>query len=44
MLLAILPELEFYKQRITLLEKGNKSLQTSLENLQAEIEDLRAIG
>ena len=42
-LLTILPELEFYKQRITLLEEENKSLQTSLENSQAEIEDLRAI-
>ena len=42
-LLAILPELENYKQRITLLEEENKALQTSLENSQAEIEDLRAL-
>ena len=43
MLLAILPELEIYKTRITLLEEENKALQTSLENSQAEIEDLKAI-
>ena len=43
MLLAILPELETYKTRITLLEEENKALQTSLENSQAEIEDLKAI-
>ena len=35
--------LENYKQRITLLEEENKALQTSLENSQAEIEDLRAL-
>ena len=43
MLLAIHPELETYKKRITLLEEENKALQTSLENSQAEIEDLKAI-
>ena len=43
MLLAVRPELENYKQRITLLEEENKALQTSLENSQAETEDLRAI-
>ena len=43
MLLAILPELETYKRRITLLEEENKALQTSLETSQAEIEDLKAI-
>ena len=43
MLLTILPELETYKKRITLLEKENKALQTSLEHSQAEIEDLKAI-
>ena len=43
MLLAILPELETYKTRITLLEEENKALQTSLENSQAEIEVLKAI-
>jgi len=43
MLLVILPELETYKRRITLLEEGNKALQTSLENSQAEIENLKAI-
>ena len=43
MLLAILPELETYKTRITLLEEENKALQTSLENSQAETEDLKAI-
>ena len=43
MLLAILPELETYKTRITLLEEENKALQTSLENSQAEIEDLKVI-
>ena len=32
-----------YKKRITLLEEENKTLQTSLENSQAEIEDLKAI-
>ena len=42
-LLAILPELETNKKRITLLEEENKALQTSLENSQAEIEDLKAI-
>ena len=42
MLLTVLPELETYKKRITLLEE-NKTLQTSLENSQAEIEDLKAI-
>ena len=43
MLLTILPELETYKTRITLLEEENKALQTRLENSQAEIEDLKAI-
>ena len=43
MLLAILPEVETYKKRSTLLEEENTSLQTSLEYLQAEIEDLKAI-
>ena len=43
MLLVILPELETYKRRITLLEEENKALQTSLENSQAEIENLEAI-
>ena len=43
MLLTVLPELETYKKRITLLEEENKTLQTSLENSQAEIEDLKAI-
>ena len=42
-LIAILPELETNKKRITLLEEENKALQTSLENSQAEIEDLKAI-
>ena len=42
-LLAILPELETNKKRITLLEEENRALQTSLENSQAEIEDLKAI-
>ena len=42
-LLAILPEMEFYKQRTTRLEEENIALQTSLEDLQAEIEDLRTI-
>ena len=42
MLLAILPELETYEKRITLLEEENKTLQMSLENSQAEI-DLKAI-
>ena len=42
-LLTILPELETYKNRITLLEEENKSLQTSLENSQAEIEDLKTM-
>ena len=41
LLLVILPELESYKQRITLLEEENKSLQKSLENAQSEIEDLK---
>ena len=41
--LTILPELETYKTRIALLEEENKALQTSLENSQAEIEDLKAI-
>lgn len=43
MLLAILPELETYKRRITLLEEENKALQTSLESSQEEIENLKAI-
>ena len=43
MLLAILPELEMYKRRITLLEEENKALQTSLESSQEEIENLKAI-
>ena len=43
MLLAMLPELETYKKRITLLGEENKALQTNLENSQAEIEDLKAI-
>ena len=43
MLLTVLPELETYKKRITLLEEENKTLQTSLENSQAEIEDLKVI-
>ena len=42
-LLVILLELETYKKSITLLEEENKTLQTSLENSQAEIEDLTAI-
>ena len=42
-LLTILPELETYKKRIALLEEENKSLQTSLENSQAEIEDLKTM-
>ena len=42
-LLTILPELETYKNRITLLEEENKSLQTSLENSQADIEDLKTM-
>lgn len=41
LLLVILPELESYKQRITLLEEENKSLQKCLENAQSEIEDLK---
>ena len=43
MLLAILPELETYKNRINLLGEENKALQTSLEYSQAEIKDLKAI-
>ena len=43
MLFSILPELETYKKRITLLEEENKALQTSLEHSQAEIEGLKAI-
>ena len=43
MLLGILPELETYKNRITLLEEENKSLQTSLEYSQAEIKELKSI-
>ena len=43
MLLTVLPELETYKKRITLLEEENKTLQTSIEHSQAEIEDLKAI-
>lgn len=43
MLLAILPELETYKTRITLFEEENKALHLSLENSQAELEDLKAI-
>lgn len=41
--LAVSPELENYETRIILLEEDNKALQTSLENWQAEIEDLKAI-
>ena len=41
LLLSVLPELENYKSRINQLEEENKSLQTSLEYAQAEIEDLR---
>ena len=40
MLLSVLPELENYKSRINQLEE-NKSLQTSLQYAQAEIEDLK---
>jgi len=43
MLLTILPELQTYKKRITFLEEESKALQTSLENSQAEKEDLKAI-
>ena len=43
MLLGILPELETYKNRITLLEEENKSLQTSLEYSQAEIKELKSV-
>ena len=47
MLLAILPEMETYNKRITLLEEeleeANKAPQTSLENSQTEIEELKAI-
>ena len=42
MLLVVLPELEAYKRRITLLEEENKALQTSLEISQAKIENLKA--
>ena len=41
LLLSVLPELENYKSRINQLEEENKSLQTSLEYAQAEIEGLR---
>ena len=41
LLLSVLPELENYKSRINQLEEENKSLQTSLEYAQAEIEDLK---
>ena len=41
MLLGILPELETYKKRITLLKEENKFLQTSLQHSQPEIEDLK---
>jgi len=40
MLVTIHSELETYKKRITPLEEENKALQSSLENAQAEIEDL----
>ena len=43
MLLAILPKLETYKKRITLLEEENKASQASLENSQAETEDLKVV-
>ena len=43
MLLVVLPELENYKSRINQLEEENKSLQTSLQNAQTEIEDLKAL-
>ena len=42
LLLNVLPELENYKSRINQLEEENKSLQTSLEYAEAEIEDLKA--
>ena len=41
LLLSVLPELENYKFRINQLKEENKSLQTSLEYAQAEIEDLK---
>ena len=41
MLLVIFPELDTCKKRITLLEEGNKSVQTSLQYSQAEIENLK---
>lgn len=41
LLLSVLPELENYKSRINQLEEENKSLQTSLQYAQAEIEDLK---
>ena len=41
LLLSVFPELENYKSRINQLEEENKSLQTSLEYTQAEIEDLK---
>lgn len=43
MLLGVLPELANHKSRITQLEEENKSLQTSLQNAQAEIEDLKTL-
>ena len=43
MLLGLLPGLETYNKRITLLEEENKALQTSLENSQAKTEELKAI-
>ena len=41
MLLGILSELDTCKKRITLLEGGNKSLQTNFQYSQAEIENLK---
>ena len=41
LLLSVLPELKNYKSRINQLEEENKSLQTSLQYAQAEIEDLK---
>ena len=41
MLLSVLPELENYKARINQLEEDNSSLQTSLQDAQAEMEDLK---
>jgi len=40
LLLGVFPELENCKSRINQLEEENKSLQTSLQYAQAEIEDL----